>query len=149
MIRTLILSACAAAPLFGLAPGAVSAGGVTLPMSPVGAPELTAPSFNAYSNSFDTTKGKGIGDEMFRFTPSPPEIVSILFSRSSLSDMNNNADPTIGGAIMTGSNSNNGAVSVTEAPEVSTWAMTLLGFAGLGFMGSLVRKRRGADPIAL
>ena len=150
MIRTLILSACAAVPLIGLAPVAASAGGVTLPMSPVGPAELTAPSFNAYSNSFDTTKGKGIGDDgMFHFTPSSPEIASILFSRSSPSDMNNNADPTIGGAIMTGSNSYNGAVSVTEAPEVSTWAMTLLGFAGLGFMGSLVRKRRGADPIAL
>jgi hypothetical protein len=132
-----------------LAPGAASAGGVTLPMSPVGAPELTAPSFNAYSNSLDATKGKGISDDgMFHFTPSSPEMVSILFSRFSPSDMKDNADPTIAGATTTGSNSYNGAVSVTEAPEVSTWAMTLLGFAGLGFMGSLVRKRRGADPIA-
>jgi hypothetical protein len=149
MIRTLIISGCAALLPIGFALGAASAGGVMLPMSPVGAPELTAPSFNAYSNSFDLTKGKGIGDDgMFRYTSSSPEIVSILSSRFSPSDMKDYANPTIGGAITTGSNSYNGAVSITEAPEVSTWAMTLLGFAGLGFMGSLVRKRRGADPIA-
>jgi hypothetical protein len=29
------------------------------------------------------------------------------------------------------------------APEPSTWAMLLLGFAGLGFAGRLGRKRRG------
>ena len=53
-------------------------------------------------------------------------------------------------ATKTGANSYSGAVTISAptAPEVSTWAMTLLGFAGLGFMGSLARKRRGADPIA-
>ncbi len=51
-------------------------------------------------------------------------------------------------AKTTGSNSYSGAVTIS-VPEVSTWAMTLLGFAGLGFMGSLARKRRSADPIAL
>ena len=94
MIRTLILSACAALLPIGLAPGAASAGGVTLPLSPVGAPELTAPSFNAYSNWFDTTKGKGSGDDgMFYFTPSSPEKVAILFSAFSVSDMKNNVQP--------------------------------------------------------
>jgi hypothetical protein len=38
-------------------------------------------------------------------------------------------------ATKTGSNSYSGAVTIIGAPEVSTWAMTLLGFAGLGFMG--------------
>jgi len=223
MIRTLTLSARSAVLLIGLAPGAASASGVTLPMSPVGAPELTAPSINAYSNSFATTAGKGIGDDgMFYFSLSSPEFVSISFSGFSVSDIKNNPNPAIGGAVLslcdlacqaewmdktqpaavniqvadyvpwtggvgpqgiepsqeikyfssagwylpantgdaeyelcfdgiattTGSNSYSGAVKITGVPEVSTWAMTLLGFAGLGFMGSLARKRRGADPIA-
>ncbi len=224
VIRTLILCACAALLLTGLASGAASAGGVTLPMSPVGAPELTAPSVNVYANAFSTTKGKGIGDNgMFYFSLSSPEFVSISFSGFSVSDIKNNPNPTIGGAVLslcdsacqaewmdktqpdavnvaggvadyispgtgtpqgiepsqqikyfsttgwylpantggaeyelcfdgiatkTGSNSYSGAVRINGVPEVSTWAMTLLGFAGLGFMGSLARKRRGADPIA-
>jgi hypothetical protein len=52
-------------------------------------------------------------------------------------------------ATKTGKNSYSGHVTVTVAPEVSTWAMTLLGFVGLGFMGSLTRKRKGADSSAL
>jgi hypothetical protein len=222
MFRTLSLSACAAVLLIGLAPGAASAGGVMLPMSPVGAPELTAPSVNVYANAFLTTKGKGIGDGGHAlFSLSSPEFVSISFSGFSISDIRNNSNPMIGGAVLsvcdavcqadwmgkqptavnvqvadyispgtgtpqgiepseqikyfssagwylpantggteyelcfdgiatkTGANSYSGAVTITGVPEVSTWAMTLLGFAGLGFMGSLVRKRRGADPIAL
>jgi len=223
MIRTLVLSACAALLPIGLVSGAASAGGVTLSMDPYTAPELTAPSGNAYANAFSTTKGTGIGgDGMFYFTLSSPEFVSISFPGFSVSDIKNNPNPTIGGAVLslcdlacqaewmdktqpdavniqvadyispgtgmpqgiepsqqikyfssagwylpantggaeyelcfdgiaktTGSNSYSGAVTLTGAPEVSTWAMTLLGFAGLGFMGSLARKRRGADPIAL
>jgi hypothetical protein len=176
-----------------------------------------------YANAFLTTKGKGIGDEgMFYFSLSSPEFVSISFSGFSASDIRNNPNPTIGGAVLslcdlacqaewmdktqpdavniqvadyispgagtlqgiepsqqikyfssagwslpantggaeyelcfdgiatkTGANSYSGAVTITGAPEVSTWAMTLLRFAGLGFMGSLARKSRGADPIAL
>ena len=226
MIRTLILSACGALPLIGLVSSPSSAGGVILSMDPATAPELTAPSANAYSNSFDTTKGKGIGGEgMFDFTLTSPEMVSISFSGFSVSDIKNNPNALIGGAVLslcdtacqaewmdktqpaatniqvadyvpwtggvgpqgielsqqtqyfssagwllaantggaeyelcfdgiatkTGANSYSGAITISAptAPEVSTWAMTLLGFAGLGFMGSLARKRRGADPIAL
>jgi len=193
-------------------------------MNPSTAPELTAPSNNAFANSFSTTKGKGIGDDgMFYFTLSSPAFVSISFSGFSVSDIKNNPNQAIGGAVLslcdhacqaewkgsqpdavnvaggvadyispgtgtpegiessqqvkyfssagwwlpantpgaeyelcfdgiatkTGSNSYSGAVAIIGAPEVSTWAMTLLGFAGLGFMGSLARKRKGADPIAL
>jgi hypothetical protein len=39
-----------------------------------------------------------------------------------------------------------GTVTISGVPEASTWAMILLGFTGLGFMGNFARKRRGADP---
>ena len=78
---------------------------------------------------------------MFYFTLSSPGKVSICGAGYELC--------FDGIATTKGSNSYSGAVRIAGAPEVSTWAMTLLGFAGLGFMGSLSRKRRGADPIAL
>ncbi len=100
MIRTLTLSACVALPLIGLVSGPSSASGVTLSMNPSTAPELTAPSNNAFANSFSTTKGKGIGgDGMFYFTLSSPEFVSISFSGFSVSDIKNNPNPAIGGAV--------------------------------------------------
>ena len=37
-------------------------------------------------------------------------------------------------------------ITITEAPEASTWAMMVLGFAGLGFAG--FRARRAAAAIA-
>jgi hypothetical protein len=56
-----------------------------------------------------------------------------------------------GGAIgvdWSGQLYNGGAVTVSAsgAPEPSTWAMTILGFAGLGFAGS--RKAKGAALFA-
>ena len=38
-------------------------------------------------------------------------------------------------AVVTGAETNTLAVSMNAVPEVSTWAMMLLGFAGLGFAG--------------
>jgi hypothetical protein len=38
-------------------------------------------------------------------------------------------------AVATGAKTNTLAVSMTAVPELSTWAMLLLGFAGLGFAG--------------
>jgi hypothetical protein len=225
MIRTLVLSACAALPLVGLISSPSPAGVVMLSMDPKTAPDLTPGSVGLYQSqsSFKTTKNKGIGpDGMFYFTLSSPAFVSISFSGFKVSDIKNNPNPVIGGALLslcdvacqnqwgnptqpagvdiqvadyispgagtpqgiepsqqiryfsskgwylpantggaeymlcldgiatkTGKNSYSGAVTITVAPEVSTWAMTLLGFAGLGFMGSLARRRRGADPIAL
>jgi len=35
-----------------------------------------------------------------------------------------------------------GNLSVTATPELSTWAMTLLGFAGLGYAGRRARRKR-------
>lgn len=35
-------------------------------------------------------------------------------------------------------------ITMTTAPETSTWAMMLLGFAGLSFVGSLARRRTAA-----
>ncbi len=222
MIRTLVLSACAALPLIGLVSSPSSA--VTLSLNNWStAPDLTAPSVNPFSNSFSTTKNKGIGpDGMFYFTLSSPEFVSIWFSGFASSDIKSNPNPKIGGALLslcdtacqaewadpkqpdgvdmqvadyilpgtgkpqgiessqqtmyfssagwwlpantggaeymlcfdgiatkTGKNSYRGAVTITGAPEASTMAMTLLGFAGLGFMGSLARKRKGAIAVAL
>jgi hypothetical protein len=185
-------------------------------------PELTAPSDDPYSNSFVTNKGKGIGaDGMFYFTLQDPETVSIWFSGFQTSDIKNNPNPTIGGAVLslcdlkcqaewmnptqpaavniqvadyvaptggagpqgietsqetmyfspagwvlsansggavyelcfdgiatkTGRNSYAGTVTIAGAPEASTWAMTLLGFAGLGFMANLARKRKVAVAV--
>jgi hypothetical protein len=223
MIRTLVLSACAALPLIGLVSSPSSAAVVKLSMDPYDAPDLAAPSVGSYQMSFSTTKNKGIGpDGMFYFTLSSPALVSISFSGFKVSDIKNNPNPKIGGALLslcdvacqkqwgnptqpagvdiqvadyispgtgtpqgiapsqqikyfssagwflpantdgseymlcldgiatkTGKNSYSGKVTITVAPEASTRAMTALGFAGLGFMGSLARKRRGADPIAL
>ncbi len=222
MIRTLVLCASAALPLIGLVSSPSSA--VTLSLNDWStAPDLTAPSVNPFSNSFSTTKNEGIGpDGMFYFALSSPEKVSISFSGFSISDIKNNPNPNIGGALLSlcdtacqaewkdktqpdgvdiqvadyilpatgkpqgiessqqtmyfssaglvlsantggseyilcfdgtatkkGKNSYFGAVTITGVPEASTMAMTLLGLAGLGFMGSLARKRKGAIAVAL
>src|SRR5271165_5749637 len=101
VIRTLTLSAWAALPLIGLVSSPSSANGVALSMNPSTAPELTAPSNNAFANSFSTTKGKGIGDDgMFYFTLSSPAFVSISFSGFSDSDIKNNPNLNLGGAVL-------------------------------------------------
>lgn len=217
MIRRLALSACAALPLIALISGAGSAADQTLTLMPPG-PELTYGSVNPYSNSFTTTKNnQGIGDEgMFYFTLTAGADVSIWFSGFAVSDVKNNPNPAIGGAVLSlcdatcqadwmgkqptavniqvadyvapggappqgiepsqqtmyfssagwwlpantdgdvyelcfdgiqtkkGLNSFTGTVTIA-APEASTWAMMVLGFTGLGFMGTR-KKRRGADP---
>jgi len=101
VIRTLTLSACAALPLIGLVSSPSSASGVTLSLNPSTAPELTAPSINGFANMFSTTKGKGIGDDgMFYFTLSSPAFVSISFSGFSDSDIKNNPNLNLGGAVL-------------------------------------------------
>jgi hypothetical protein len=221
MIGRLALSTCAALPFIALISGPASAASQTLTLDPSTAPELTYGSVNPYSNSFTTTKkNEGIGDKgMFYFTLAAGADVSIWFSGFTVSDVKNNTNPTIGGAVLSlcdvtcqldwmgaqptavniqvadyvapggappqgiepsqqteyfssagwwlpantggdvyelcfdgiqtkkGPNSFTGNVTIA-APEASTWAMMALGFAGLGFMGSFARKRRGADPFA-
>lgn len=51
--------------------------------------------------------------------------------------------PTLGGPIIY--NSYNGAFTVSAVPEPSTWAMLMLGFAGLGFAGYRRSKARSVS----
>jgi hypothetical protein len=53
--------------------------------------------------------------------------------------------PTVGNPV--GQTSIQGAVTVTAVPEPSTWAMMILGFAGIGFL-SYRRKGRGSFRLA-
>ena len=102
MIGRLALSTWAALPLIALISGPASAASQTLTLDPSTAPELTYGSVNPYSNSFTTTKNnEGIGDKgMFYFTLTAGADVSIWFSGFTASDVKNNANPTIGGAVL-------------------------------------------------
>ena len=43
--------------------------------------------------------------------------------------------------LASGVNSRNGSISITIVPEPSTWAMTLAGFAGLGWLAHMRRRK--------
>jgi hypothetical protein len=102
MIGRFALSTCVALPLIASISGAASAANQTLTLDPADAPELTYGSVNPYSNSFTTTKNnQGIGDEgMFYFTLTAGADVSISFSGFTASDVKNNPNPAIGGAVL-------------------------------------------------
>jgi hypothetical protein len=45
--------------------------------------------------------------------------------------------------LASGVDSRNGSISITIVPEPSTWAMTLAGFAGLGWLAHMRRRKFG------
>jgi PEP-CTERM motif len=100
------------------------------------------------------------GDDQKFYSPSSSSVAYVDFPGISVSLSDGDAlnlfsfDPTSYGALLRSQNASGDpytgayyAVAVTDpssAPEPSTWAMMLLGFAGLGF----VATRRRRTPIA-
>jgi len=90
-----------------------------------------------FSHTFPTIAGQSIGtpSNMFWFTVPSPETVKISFSGFTVADIKDH--PDVHGEVL------------SVIPEPSTWAMMLLGFSGLGFMGSLARRRKRPDALAV
>ena len=101
---------------------------------------------NIYSNPFGATlsnptnNGTGIsftgGKETFSFTGLPLNIGSntLTFTYTSLADANHAGFQGLGDEGWGLEPVNVSAASVSAVPEPATWAMMLLGFAGVGFM---------------
>jgi len=73
-----------------------------------------------------------------------PDLLTTPFSGTDPSHGTGQFDVTAGGAAVAYGNLIPETVTVTDAiPEISTWAMTILGFAGVGFMA--YRRNRNAE----
>jgi hypothetical protein len=119
---------------------------VALTFDVSGAPSLT----DAFAVFAGTTTGTGTDDlsevlsNGVSLTLNAPGATSATFSPiGSLSVVKDQSDFAGSGGSADSSIIGN-AFSVTAVPEASTWAMILLGFAGLGYAG----YRRTRDPLA-
>ena len=111
-----------------------------------GAPSLT----DAFAVFAGTTSGTGTEDlsevlsNGVSLTLHAPPATSAMFSAvQSLSVVKDQSDFAGSGGSADSSIIGN-AFSVTAVPEASTWAMMLLGFAGLGFAGWRAQQKKSA-----
>ena len=132
---------------------ALSPGGQGYPGGPMQSWDLGGPvsSIGGWLDFFAdgksiTFEGGSVGLELAASTPfysltgtSPPFALSFLdfpdhSGTHTYSLTNVNCGSTFGGCPGTGAGHTN-SLTITEVPEPSTWAMMLIGFAGLGYVG--------------
>ena len=138
---------------------ALTPGGQGYPGGPMQSWDLGAPVstiggwLDFYSNGESISlEGGTVGLELAASSPfysltgsSPPFVLSFLgfpgnTGTETYTVTNVNCGSTFGGCPGTGYGRAN-TLTITEAPEPSTWAMMLLGFAGLGCLGYLRSAR--------
>lgn len=104
--------------------------------------------FGNFTQSIDSTNNQGTV-QLLHFTIADAGLLSASqfgLSSGGSPNVNFSADisSNIGGTINTGTV---GGIFVASVPEPSTWAMLILGFAGVGFM-AYRRKNQGALRLA-
>jgi hypothetical protein len=91
---------------------------------------LVLPDLSTVNIGTDPVNGNGTYNAPAVFTPVVPGTYTWNVMYVPLGDMNNNGVSAMSESVIVGS----------SVPEPSTWAMMLLGFAGLGFMAHRLQK---------